>query len=176
MFFSFAHVASFQHGIFPVTDFFSIQGFHVQNLCVIGQLCSFYALNAFDSLFSDLLNIQFSFAAYTDNIRFLPVYPVFFDELVKTVCITWFEANHGFSFHLGSFDHIFAQVCSAKTVIHKILQRFFCLKIRRFRIVRQVSGFPAKHPGNGFVRQQFFCTVDYFLHLKSPNLTFFPRE
>ena len=176
MLFAFADMAPFQHGITVSTCFFSVNGLHSQCISCICQFCTADALDSFNTLFSDFFNIQLSFTSHTNNVSFFSVYTVFFHQLLKAVCITWFQTNQCFSFQLGSFNHIFTQICSAESVIYEIFQRFFCLKVRRFRIVRQVSGFPAKHPGNGFVRQQFFCTVDYFLHLKSPNLTFFPRE
>lgn len=64
----------------------------------------------------------------------------------------------------------------AESVIYKIFQRFFCFKVSRFRIVRQISGFPSQNSCNCTVSKQFFCTIYQLLHLKSSNLTFLPSE
>ena len=107
MFFSFAHMTSLQQCICVRTCFFPVNRLNSQCVGIIRNLCTFYFPDSFDSQGSDFFDIQLSFTSDTDNISFLSVHTVLFDQLVKTICIAWFQTNHCPSFHLGSFNHIF---------------------------------------------------------------------
>ena len=169
-------MASLQHGVRIGAGLFPIKRLNRQVIRLVGDFRAFDALDSLDALFSDFLNIQLAFAAHAHDIGFVPVYPVLFNKLVKAVCIAWFQANHSLSFQFGSFYHIFAEVRPAESVVNEILKALHAFKVCRLRIVGQVSGFPAENPCDCSVSQQLFCTVDYFLHLKSSNLTFLPKE
>ena len=108
MFFAFTYMTSFQHTVFVSTCFLTVNSLDRQCLGIICDLSTLNGLNTFDSLFFDLLDIQFSFTSHTDDVGFVSVDSVFFDQLVEAVCITRFQTDHGFSFQFGSFDHIFA--------------------------------------------------------------------
>ena len=107
MFFAFTYMTSLQHTVFVSTCLLTVDSLDRQCLGIICNLSTLNGLNTFDSLFFDLFDIQFSFASYTNDVGFISVYSVFFDQLVEAVSITGFQTYHGFSFQFGSFDHIF---------------------------------------------------------------------
>ncbi len=108
MLFSFTYMAAFQHGIFVCTGFFSVNSIHSQYLGISGNLCSGNSPDTLDPHFADLFNIQLSFTANTYDIGFFSVHTMLFQKLVKAICIAGLQTDHGFSFQLGSFDHILA--------------------------------------------------------------------
>ena len=61
-----------------------------QSFCIICHLGTCNAFDTFDALLSDLFDGQFTFTSNTDDKSFFSVYTMFFDQLVKAVCITWF--------------------------------------------------------------------------------------
>lgn len=73
-----------------LTGLLTIDCLNSQCFCLICDLCTGNAFDTFDSLFADSLDIQFSFTSNTNDISFLTVYTMLFDQLIKAVCITWF--------------------------------------------------------------------------------------
>ena len=108
MFFAFTYMTSLQHTVFVSTCLLTVDSLDCQCLGIVCDLGTLDGLNTFDSLFFDLFDIQFSFTSHTNDVGFVSVYSVLFDQLVEAVSITGFQTYHGLSFQFGSFDHIFA--------------------------------------------------------------------
>ena len=84
--------------------------------------------------------------------------------------------NKSFTFKLGSLDHILREVCCAKSVINELIKLLCAIEICYLGVIGHIAFSPTENTGNCAVSKQFFCAVYQFLHLISPNLTFFPRE
>lgn len=90
MLFSFADMAASQHCRCISAGLFAINCLDRQSFCIICHLGTCNAFDTFDALLSDLFDGQFTFTSNTDDKSFFSVYTMFFDQLVKAVCITWF--------------------------------------------------------------------------------------
>ena len=101
---------------------------------------------------------------------------MFLHQLDKAVAVTGLEKDKGLALQLGGFDHVFAQVGAAEAVVDKVLQRFGAVKESGLRVIDMLALLPAQHALDLAAFQQGFGPCDQFLHLRSPNRTFLPRE
>ena len=78
----------------------------------------------FCTLCTQLAFIDLAITWNTDDINLFPINPVFGQQLVKTVRITWLQEYQCFAVFLGESNQILGKIACTKIIVYKIAQCF----------------------------------------------------